>query len=188
MAPWQDTLISISFVYGPRRRADPGDNASGPRFLSLPVRTAGGKGAGPALRRGAAPCRPDQRAILAADVSEPAGTARDDASGVAAGDGSDYVDGRPQALAAPRPGPGRGRPSGPSRATDGAHRKGTKGTGPRRSNLEKDPRCCRSASPRWRRRSASEQSTHALLIVPWGWPYCTASRKRLINPGRSPKI
>ena len=148
-APWQDTLISISFVYGCRSDYDFKDHAPDPRLLSLPAFTANGTGAGAALRRGAAPRRADQWAVLAHGVFEPAGTARDESNSVAAGDGSDYVDGGSQALAAPRAGADHGGPGGPPRPTDDAHSERTKGAGPRRSHLEKKSRCRRSAAARW---------------------------------------
>jgi hypothetical protein len=164
-AAWQDTLISISFVYGCCSDYDLKDHAPDPRLLSLLACTANGKGAGTALRRGAAPHRPYQRAILAHGVSEPARTARNEGSGVAAGDGSDYVDRGSQALAAPRAGADLGGPGGPPRATDDSHGKRTKSSGPRGSHLEKEPCCRRSASPPWRRQSASQQSTRALVTM-----------------------
>jgi hypothetical protein len=164
-ASWQHTLISLLFVYGCRSDYDLKDHALDPRLLSLPARTANGTGAGTALRRGAAPHRSDQRAVLAHGVSEPAGSARDEGSGVAADDGSDYVDGGSQALAAPGAGADHGGPGGPPRATDDSHGKRTKSSGPRGSHLEKEPCCRRSASPPWRRRSASQQSTRALVTM-----------------------
>jgi hypothetical protein len=167
-ASWQDRLISILFVYGHCCEPYLSDNAPGPRFLSLSSRTASGKSAGPALRRCVAPARTDKRAILANDVSEPSETTRYGGRGLAPCDGSDYLDGRSQALATPRSAQNQGRPCGPSRPSRDPHSKGAKVARPRHSRLEEYPRRSRGTSARWRFRSPPEQFTRTLLIIPRG--------------------
>ena len=162
-ASWQDTLISILFVYGRSGEHNPSDNTPDPRLLSLSSRAAGGQRAGAALRRRASPHRPDQRAILDFGVTEPSETAGYVGSGHATCDGSDYFDSRSQAPATPRPAQDHRRPGGRPRPPDELDGKGAKVAGTRRSSLEEDPRRRRSASGRWPYRSPPEQFTRSLL-------------------------
>lgn len=168
IASWQDTLISILFVYGRPGKRNPADNTPDPRLLSLSSRTAGGQRASAALRRRASPHRPDQWAILAFGVAEPSGTTWYGGSGLATCDGSDDLDGRSQAVATARSGQSHGRPCGWSRPSDGPDGKRAKVAGTRRSGLEEYPRRSRGPSGRWQFRSPAEQFTRTLLIIPRG--------------------
>jgi hypothetical protein len=132
-AAGQDTLISILFVYGHRCEPYLGDHPSSPRFLSVSSRTASGKSAGPALRRCPAPTRSDERTILALDVAKPSQSTRYGGGGLATCDGSDYLDGRSQALTPPRSAQDHGRPCGWPRPSDDPDAKGAKVAGTRRS-------------------------------------------------------
>jgi len=174
-ASWQDALISILFVHGPGCEHYLGDDAPGPRFLSLSSCTASGKSAGTALRRCAAPNRSDKRPVLANDVSEPSETIRYGGSGLTTCHGSDHVDGRSEALASPPPGQDHGRPSGRSQPSDDADGKGTKVAGTRRSSLEEYPHGSRGTSVRWRLRPPPEQFTRTLLNIPRGRDHLVAS-------------
>lgn len=156
-------LISILFAYGRRPHHELRDHAPDPRLLPVSSRTASRKSAGAALRRCAAPLRSDQRAILSPRLSQPPEAAWHDGGGYTPRDGSDHVDGGSQAVAAPRAGPHHAGPGRSPRPSHDAHGKGAKGAGPRGSHLEKDPRCSRGASPRWRRGAASQKSTRALV-------------------------
>jgi hypothetical protein len=168
IASWQDTLISILFVYGRSGEHNPSDNTPDPRLLSLSSRAAGGQRTGAALRRRASPHRPDQRAILAFGFAEPFEATGYVGSGHATCDGSDYFDGRSQALATPRSGQGHGRPGGRSRPSHELDGKGAKVARPRRSSLEEDSRLSRGTSGRWRFKSPPEQFARTLLIIPRG--------------------
>ena len=163
IASWQDTLISILFVYGRSGEHNPSDNTPDPRLLSLSSRAAGGQRTGAALRRRASPHRADQRAILAFGVAEPSEATGYVGSGHATCDGSDYFDGRSQALATPRFAQDHDRPIGRSRPSDELDGKGAKAAGTRRSNLEEDPHRSRGTSGRRRFTSPPEQFTRTVL-------------------------